>query len=98
MWYTHEVINSSPCSGGVRSVFLLLGERHVIKRVGKPLLLAPQWLSGKEATYNAGDAGDSGLIPGSGRCPGGGNGNPLQYFCTWVGRESPFSPSSSKAA
>jgi len=26
-------------------------------------------------------AGDSGLIPGSGRSPGGGNGNPLQYSC-----------------
>ena len=26
-------------------------------------------------------AGDVGLIPGSGRSPGGGNGNPLQYFC-----------------
>ena len=25
------------------------------------------------------NAGDSGLIPGSGRSPGGGNGNPLQY-------------------
>ena len=25
------------------------------------------------------DARDSGLIPGSGRSPGGGNGNPLQY-------------------
>ena len=28
---------------------------------------------------NAGDTGDEGLIPGSGRSPGGGNGNPLQY-------------------
>ena len=28
---------------------------------------------------NAGDAGDTGLIPGSGRSPGGGNGSPLQY-------------------
>ena len=27
------------------------------------------------------DAGDLGLIPGSGRSPGGGNGNPLQYSC-----------------
>ena len=27
------------------------------------------------------DAGDPGLIPGSGRCPGEGNGNPLQYSC-----------------
>ena len=35
----------------------------------------PWWLSGKESTCNAGDAG---LIPGSGRYPGGGNGDPLQ--------------------
>ena len=27
------------------------------------------------------NAGDVGLIPGSGRSPGGGNGNPLQYSC-----------------
>ena len=27
------------------------------------------------------NAGDTGLIPGSGRFPGGGNGNPLQYSC-----------------
>ena len=30
---------------------------------------------------NAGDARDLGLIPGSGRSPGEGNGNPLQYYC-----------------
>ena len=30
---------------------------------------------------NAGDAGDVGLIPGSGKTPGEGNGNPLQYSC-----------------
>ena len=30
---------------------------------------------------NAGDAGDVNLIPGSGRSPGGGSGNLLQYFC-----------------
>ena len=29
----------------------------------------------------AGDARDTGSIPGSGRSPGGGNGNPLQYSC-----------------
>ena len=27
------------------------------------------------------NAGDAGLIPESGRSPGGGNGNPLQYSC-----------------
>ena len=36
---------------------------------------------GKESACNIGDAGDVGLIPGSGRSPGGGHGNPLQYSC-----------------
>ena len=35
----------------------------------------------KNLPANAGDAGDPHLIPGSGRSPGGGNGNPLQYSC-----------------
>ena len=30
---------------------------------------------------NAGDAGEMGSIPGPGRSPGVGNGNPLQYSC-----------------
>ena len=38
----------------------------------------PRWLGGKESACQAGDAG---LIPGSGRSPGEGNGNPLQYSC-----------------
>ena len=29
---------------------------------------------------NGGDLKDVGLIPGSGSSPGGGNGNPLEYF------------------
>ena len=33
---------------------------------------------GKESAYNAGDPGS---IPGLGRSPGEGNGNPLQYSC-----------------
>ena len=33
---------------------------------------------GKQSAYNAGDLG---LIPGSGRSPGEGNGNPVQYSC-----------------
>ena len=37
--------------------------------------------AGQEPPANAGDARDSGLIPRSGRCPGEGNGNPLQYSC-----------------
>ena len=40
-----------------------------------------QWLSDKESACNAGATGDTGSIPGSGRSPGGGHGNPLQYSC-----------------
>ena len=35
----------------------------------------------KNVLANAGDLRDEGLIPGLGRSPGGGNGNPLQYSC-----------------
>jgi len=35
----------------------------------------------KNLPANAGDSRDVGLIPGSGRAPGEGNGNPLQYSC-----------------
>ena len=47
-----------------------------------PLLLRaedfPGGSVGKESAYNVGDPGS---IPGSGRSPGEGNGNPLQYSC-----------------
>ena len=39
----------------------------------------PWWLSSKESACNTGDTEDAGLIPGSGRSLGVGNGNPLQY-------------------
>ena len=35
----------------------------------------------KNLPVNAGDIREVGLIPGSGRSPGGGHGNPLQYSC-----------------
>ena len=35
----------------------------------------------KNLPAKAGDAGDLGSIPGLGRSPGEGNGNPLQFFC-----------------
>ena len=38
----------------------------------------PRWFSGKEPACNA---GDSESIPGLGRSPGEGNGNPLEYSC-----------------
>ena len=36
---------------------------------------------GSEVKASASNAGDPGSIPGSGRSPGEGNGNPLQYSC-----------------
>ena len=41
-------------------------------------LQLPYSSDGKESACNAGDLGS---IPGSGRSPGEGNGNPLQYSC-----------------
>ena len=38
----------------------------------------PSGSDGKAPVYNVGDLGS---IPGSGRSPGEGNGNPLQYYC-----------------
>ena len=35
----------------------------------------------KNQPANSGDIGDAGLIPGSGRSPGEGHGNPLQSSC-----------------
>ena len=50
----------------------------------------PSGSNGKESTCNAGDLG---LIPGSERSPGEGNGNPLQYsslagYSPWGHKES----------
>ena len=36
-----------------------------------------QWLSNEDSTCNVGKAGS---VSGSGRCPGGGNGNPLSIL------------------
>ena len=46
----------------------------------------PNSSSSKESVCNAGDTGVWGSVPGCGRSPGGGNGNPLQYSC----REIPW--------
>ena len=51
------------------------------------------WLSGKEFICNAGDASYLGSSPGSGRSPGGGHSNPLQYSCL----ENPMDRGASQA-
>ena len=41
----------------------------------------PGFPGGSEVKVSASNAGDLGSIPGLGRSPGEGNGNPLQYSC-----------------
>ena len=43
--------------------------------VSQVVLVVKNWLA------NAGGVRDLGLVTGSGRSPGGGHGNPLQYSC-----------------
>ena len=45
----------------------------------------------KNMPANAGDIRDPGLIPGYGKSPGEGHGNPLQYSCLEnpIGKETP---------
>ena len=50
----------------------------VSHRVGRDLSGFP---GGSEVKASASNAGDPGSIPGLGRSPGEGNGNPLQYSC-----------------
>ena len=40
-----------------------------------------RWCCGEELSCQCRKLGDACLIPGSGRSPGGGHGNPLQYSC-----------------
>ena len=39
------------------------------------------WAGGSDDKVSAYNAGDPGSVPGLGRSPGEGNGNPLQYSC-----------------
>ena len=50
--------------------------RHALRGKG-----FPGGTSGKDPAANAGDVRDKGSVPGSGRSPVGGHGNPPQYSC-----------------
>ena len=53
------------------------GERHTMMDIINTAVLP----GGSEDKASACNAGDPGSIPGLGRSPGEGNGNPLQYSC-----------------
>ena len=46
--------------------------------------------SGSDSQESTFKAGDPGSIPGSGRSPGEGNGNPLQYSCLENPKDRPW--------
>ena len=47
------------------------------------VLLLQGFLGGSVVKNPAANAGDARSVPGLGRWPGGGHGNPLQYSCPW---------------
>ena len=56
-------------------------EVHRGQAEAETALLMDFFPGGSDAKESACNAGDPGLIPGSGRSPGEGNGKPLQYSC-----------------
>ena len=46
---------------------------------------------GSDGEESACNAGDPGSVPGLGRCPGEGNGDPLQYSCLENSTDRPWS-------
>ena len=73
-------------------VCLSVGGRRAEDERGFGVAMLPRWRSGKEPACQCRDARDTGLIPGSGRFPGRGNGNPLQYFCLGNPMDRGYSP------
>ena len=60
------------------SSILLRVDVFSLKIIYSPIII---FSSGSDSREYACNAGDPGTIPGSGRCPGEGNGYPLQYSC-----------------
>ena len=60
------------CQASIVFDLFLIGPTHVASQV---VLVV------KKLPANTEDIRDVGFIPGLGRSPGGGHGNPLQYFC-----------------
>ena len=57
------------------------GTKRAGALVGRYDIIAVGFSGGSVSKESACNAGDPGFIPGSGRSPGEGNGNPLQYSC-----------------
>ena len=78
LWGTHSALFSSPCLF-LDSVTMYLYKYIYI--VYMYMYICIGFPGGSEVKASACNAGDLGLIPGLGRSPAEGNGNPLQYSC-----------------
>ena len=79
MFPLHLILTIARCDSYYYSYFIgeikLFAQGHVAGRASQVALVA------KNPLANTKDARDTGSIPGSGRSPGKGHGNPLQYSC-----------------
>ena len=75
LWEIHQTPRSAPQPPGISRLYYCQAETGTKQA---HILGFPGGLAGKESTCNVGDLG---LIPGLGRSPGEGHGNPLQYSC-----------------
>ena len=60
-----------------------------MSRIGKSTGL-PRWCSCKEPACQTGDTRDTGSIPGLGRSPGGGKGDPFQWYSSILAWKIPW--------
>ena len=74
--------SATPWTAAHQASLFITNSRSLPKLMSIELVMPSQVaLLVKNPLPNAADVRDTGLIPGSGRSPGGGHGNPLQYSC-----------------
>ena len=77
----------SPCLFNLHAEYIMqnagLDEAQSVMKIVRRNInnLRYDFLGGSDGKASAYNVGNAGLIPGSGRSPGEGNGNPLQYSC-----------------
>ena len=80
--------NRSDCGSLELRMFLFRPPTIMLLDLGTNISLGDSPMAQhKESACNSGDTGDAGLIPSSGRSPGNGNGNLLQYSCLKSARD-----------
>ena len=79
VWHSKSPCNSAKIPHVAAKTWHSQKEKRCVER--SPRHSFPGGSAVKKLPANAGDEGDVGSIPGSGRSPGGGNGHPLQYSC-----------------